>query len=358
MVRTLYFDESGNTGPNLISSQQPIYTLASHDASNSVSKEILINVFGKLPERELKTSRLKKTKIGQTRIVQIISALDTVGANRRGYVADKAFCLSTKLFDTFVETGLHMAGKNAYEGHNNIIASQAVHLALLQTLGQEGLVQFHIGYEGMVRSGNPDTYKAFWHYFETQLIPKAKGQPKGVLEFVLTYGQVEIDYEADYIKDSLDIVQSLFMSELISWTRDDKRRVKVCHDAQTKIAAFRSTYDMLRTGDGFETIVGYGDQRDFGIPLPLEPLEIGDSKEIHALQIADVLAGAYTELGKAIVGYDHDEKFVDNLKKIGFDSVQDNIFFDPSWRPPTNKNGKSPDIDPISFGIEKGFGKK
>ena len=155
MTRTLYFDESGNTGPNLMSPQQPIYTLASHDASESVAIEILKNVFGKVPERELKANRLKKSKTGQLRMIQIILALDTSGVSRRGYVADKAFCLSNKLFDTFVETGLHQAGENAYQAHNNILAGQAVHLALLLTLGREGLVQFHVGYERMVRSGDP-----------------------------------------------------------------------------------------------------------------------------------------------------------------------------------------------------------
>ena len=44
-MKRIYFDESGNTGPDLLNKEQPLYILCSTDLDEEKSKELLAKYF-------------------------------------------------------------------------------------------------------------------------------------------------------------------------------------------------------------------------------------------------------------------------------------------------------------------------
>ena len=57
----VYFDESGNTGSNLSSIDQPVYVLASHNIPEDLASDYLNDTFGENRRQELKYTDLSKS---------------------------------------------------------------------------------------------------------------------------------------------------------------------------------------------------------------------------------------------------------------------------------------------------------
>lgn len=71
-IPTIYIDESGNTGSDLLNKQQPVFTTASCDFTDEEARYLL----SKLPSSnadEVHFKRLRKTASGQNAIVELLS---------------------------------------------------------------------------------------------------------------------------------------------------------------------------------------------------------------------------------------------------------------------------------------------
>ena len=342
----VFFDESGNTGANLSSDSQPIYALGSHSLSEPESRNLVERIFSRIPDRELKYTRLRKSPRGQARILSIIEGIDKTKAQRRGYVADKLFVLTTKLFDVFVEPALHDDGVNVYEHGWNITATLAMHASLLDCLGRDGLVQFHANLERLLRERDTLAFEAFWRVFEVGVARPAIGRGRDVLTLMLYYGQRMTTEDYLRLPDVLQIGPSLLVSELISWTENGSRRINPVHDESTIVTASASEIDYLRQGGPGQVRMGFEGGPNYLHPLPLGELRIEQSHNWVGLQIADILAGAYAEIARAASGYDYDATMLEGLHSTGFDIVNNNILFDPGWTSPFQGNPAG--LDPIA----------
>jgi len=73
-------DESGNTGSDLLSPEQPVFALASTGISVNEAENLVARI--RTPQtQEIKFSKLKKTATGRRRIIEFLSApeLPTAG---------------------------------------------------------------------------------------------------------------------------------------------------------------------------------------------------------------------------------------------------------------------------------------
>ena len=73
LLHTVVFDESGNTGADLVRSEQPTFVLSSCDFTKEESKALL-ELVATHQVKEPKVSRMKKSAPGRRRIVEFISA--------------------------------------------------------------------------------------------------------------------------------------------------------------------------------------------------------------------------------------------------------------------------------------------
>ena len=72
-IPTIYFDESGNTGSNLIDLDQPVFTLASCIFSKEISEELL-KLIDSNSIYEVHFKNLRRRKSGQDAIIRLMSS--------------------------------------------------------------------------------------------------------------------------------------------------------------------------------------------------------------------------------------------------------------------------------------------
>ncbi len=97
-MKRVFFDESGNTGQNLIDEADPIFVLAScsfdtHEESNILSH------FQQFKGRELKFSRLRKTATGRKAVFALLSSPEVTSKTIAAFMIHKPFMVVTKYCD-------------------------------------------------------------------------------------------------------------------------------------------------------------------------------------------------------------------------------------------------------------------
>lgn len=118
-MKSVYFDESGNTGEDLLNLDNPMFVLSS--CSFSADQEhTLVQHFSHYPGPELKCSRLRKTEAGRRAILQFLenSAVDATSA--AAFVIHKPFMIVTKYCDIVLEPSARESRLNFYERGLNL----------------------------------------------------------------------------------------------------------------------------------------------------------------------------------------------------------------------------------------------
>jgi hypothetical protein len=112
-VRTLYFDESGFTGYNLLDPAQPIFAIASAEISEGHAEEILQASFPRYRGTEFKFSNIWSSK-NRTGLLRFAGQLEGLADLAFIYVAHKRFAVLTKIVDFLIEPYITDAGFDFY----------------------------------------------------------------------------------------------------------------------------------------------------------------------------------------------------------------------------------------------------
>jgi hypothetical protein len=112
-VRTLYFDESGFTGYNLLDPLQPIFAIASADIAEDQAREILRDSFPRYRGTEFKFSNIwgSNSRAGLLRFAAHLERLRDLAFI---YMADKRFAVLTKIVDFLIEPYVTDGGYDFY----------------------------------------------------------------------------------------------------------------------------------------------------------------------------------------------------------------------------------------------------
>jgi hypothetical protein len=134
---TVFADESGNTGEDLLSLDQPVFAVGSVRLSDEDATSLLASTeIG--DRREWKFSRLKRSGVGRRSILQIINSLEPKRA--KWAAAHKRYMISCKLVDELLEPVLKDAGIDLYDKAGQIVVSNAWFEAVPEALEGMALI--------------------------------------------------------------------------------------------------------------------------------------------------------------------------------------------------------------------------
>ncbi|OBW40239.1 hypothetical protein AB670_03437 [Chryseobacterium sp. MOF25P] len=122
----LYFDESGNSGENLLDKEQPVFVLLSHNLSQEQSLELLNNFDTNSDEIHFKKIR-RYYKNHQKLIDVLNSDLIDYSSVKIAYYYKK-FAICAHLVDQVVETYYFKNGMSFYEESLNIKYANALYM--------------------------------------------------------------------------------------------------------------------------------------------------------------------------------------------------------------------------------------
>ena len=144
-VRTIYCDEAGYTGNNLMSEDQPYFVYSSTVIDHEEAKEVVARVFRdyRIQGNEIKGSNLVKSKNGQKAAIWI---LREYAENSCVVFFDKKYALAGKFFEYIFEPVLVRQSSLFYATHFHRFISTFLYLEFLvrEDYAEEILSEFEV----------------------------------------------------------------------------------------------------------------------------------------------------------------------------------------------------------------------
>ncbi len=115
----LFCDESGNTGVDLLSADQPLFSMASTNLDSERAAQ-LVRPLLRQGQTEAKYTKLRGSRSGQQALLQFFASPDLTPANAKMMVVDKRYYLITHLVDKLIEPTVYEGGLDLYAGDAHV----------------------------------------------------------------------------------------------------------------------------------------------------------------------------------------------------------------------------------------------
>ncbi|MBL6752426.1 MAG: DUF3800 domain-containing protein [Nevskia sp.] len=284
----MYFDESGNTGTDLLNPDQPVFALASTSLGRDASEE-LIGPLRQTNQVEAKYSKLKGTRKGRKALLAFANSPLLTEDSCIFMQADKLYYLITHLVDKIIEPVMHDTNFDLYAGDG--------HVALTNLFFYTGDFAFPNGHWlrlqkatlQVLRQLSPDSFENFRRTVNAALphIPDSFD----IFRTMLTMGAALI-YESLQIfrgTNSFDPAVDIFIAIVNLWMQRHTGDLQIIHDRSKPLRHSEKLLRAMMTKIPAR-VVGYGNRKT-ELPLRVSELHFADSQSLPQLQVADVLAG-------------------------------------------------------------------
>lgn len=279
---TVYVDESGFTGGDLINVDQPFMALSAVFIGEDEAKELCDRHFARVQAKELKHASLSKRPTYHPALLAVQrECLERFGAI--SYVVDKRYMCVLKLLDDCVEPAWHANGFDFYTNGSHIGLASLITVTAPVFWGKGRLEELLLLYQAAVREKTDCAIHALRecaHRLTTLklgefFLPLAHNHPAIVNEI-----------RSD---GSSDIAASLMfglLSKIEEYTTDGYEMI---HDPSPGMTEYYGMIEVLRKTPAQHFHISSLCQITY--PLKLSSVREGDSKTLRGLQLADLVAG-------------------------------------------------------------------
>lgn len=308
----LYFDESGNTGANLLDKTQPVASLASTNLDEATCRTLLAPLL-KQGQAEAKYSKLKGRHQGQAAVLTLLNNPALSRDTAKIMVADKRFYLVAQLVDKLIEPALLEAGINAYAGDMHVSMARMFHFVGPHAFPHGGWERLLAAFEGVLRRQSQEAFHAYERELRRVVLPATQGKFDHEAALIFgSSGRTQEFMQGYESQVAFDPMPDLFVGVISQWMETFPGRFRVTHDDSKSLVQREPLIRELMTPLASRKI-GYG-WRTSELPLRIETLCFADSKLHAPLQLADVLAGAAMDLMMATLRYRPETEFHKQLR--------------------------------------------
>jgi hypothetical protein len=306
-MKTVAFDESGNSGENLLDRDQPIYSLASVCVEDEDAEALVAKLLSGRQAQELKFSRLRKKESGRRVIFDALGAEVLAPSNRWLSVSEKDWFLAGKVVDLLIEPLLPPGA--LYDSEMHVLSANWLYLSAAEDVGAETWQRFLEAFVTAARAQGDEEPAALAECAERlREIQGFEGTTTGQM---LRPIPASIDYLAERVggqgaKDQLEPALTALVGHIEAWSARLGEGFRVVHDDSKVIEDWVD--ELMRWSDpSIEPVSVESDQATFRLPFLATSIEFATSETVPAIQLADVLAGASAWWLKDVVGCGEDE---------------------------------------------------
>ena len=290
-MTTVYCDEWGFTGDDLLNRDQPTFGICSTTLTDEEAEEILRTAFPSYQGDEFKATQVWRRRSTRSRMSQFTEELEPYLSRVFLFEIDKSFTLTVKLLDTFVEPAINRAGRSFYSAAGGLNLANQLHFFLQAQGPRDCQRAIH---EAVSRFGRAPSFEnASSLAARMTIIANASEQPlRGLLLDTAAHVQSFADHEdLTHLEGSFDVYVSAVLETVRHWARQAGGRIELVHDESAHLLRRLEVWDPLRRPD------------DLGRPVtnyvgltttqraPIEQRRPVDSKESRAVQLCDVIGG-------------------------------------------------------------------
>jgi hypothetical protein len=281
------FDESGNSGPQLLDPEQPIFALASVFLSDEEARAVLPG-----RDREYKFGQLKRSAPGQATILAALNSPLLSAEACLLSAVHKRFMALTKIVDLLVEPLVHRHGVDLYARGANIALSNMWYVVFQTFLGAKAVDELLIRFVEMVRSPTARTIDRFYRLAETAFRKhKREETVSSELAVLLATRPLAEACLDEWDGSALDPAIPAFVEHASIWTGRLQRPFSIVHDTSKPLLNEQIILEAMMSETEERRQIGY-DRRTMQFPISARGITFRDSRECLPLQVADLLASA------------------------------------------------------------------
>jgi len=294
-MNTIYIDESGYTGYDLLNTDQPFQAASAIQINNAEAKRLISEYFPKLQSTELKYQSLARRESNWKRLLLLQKEL----LNNYlclSYVCDKKFVLLLHFVDYAVEPFYYEKGINLYEDGGNYSLASLVYYMGKTFFGENNYNDLLFLFQKAMKSKSDVAVSA--------LVEKAKSvRWRQLIEFL---GPLALEHPdcIDAIKTdgtSTDAALIVLLSLINRLETIHEGNYQVVHDRSKNLEQYHKLLvKMIQNTDSIE----FHASKVAKVKFPLKLKKVGqvDSKKSHGVQLSDILVGGIVDTTKAITG--------------------------------------------------------
>lgn len=302
------FDESGNSGGNLLDNDQTVFVLASVNLTDDEAYKIL-----EPRKTEYKFSRLKRSMEGRR---TILAALNSPLLTDDKFLISgfhKLYMTITKMVDLLFEPLAHCNGIDLYERGENIALSNVLFYCLPIYLGRDVYHSLIKNFVQMIRTPNADTVEKFYKLVDWICINHEMGDLSSEYAMLLATRAIAEKDMHSWDGSILDPAIPAFVQQASIWTDSLKMPFRIIHDVAKPIISAKQELEAMMSVHGERVKIGY-DRRKMTFPIAAEEIEFHESSSFLQLQVADIIASSFAHCLKASLNSIEDE-FTKELRK-------------------------------------------
>jgi hypothetical protein len=340
--RTLYFDESGFTGYNLLDPKQPIFAIASANIDEDLADEILRASFPRYQGAEFKFKGIWASNHHRVGLLTFACHLHRLENLPFIYVVNKRFALLAKIVDLLIEPYFTDFGFDFYDHGFCRKYTNYIHFGLTQFAPAELLDALLCHYQAFNR--NPTRRSLI--ILQTRLNVMARSVEKRVrvaLEPIALGAQLFEHYnDFGTFRGSLELQMTIMLAIVYHWRQKCAEDLAVVHDESSNFMRSQKVWQKITSCDVPRKRFRFGDGSIVEYPLRVISTTPMNSKDSRSIQFCDVLAGLATRhFSPCTEGRDRtfiNEVFDAGLKHITYECILPDTVF------PDFKRLNGPDI--------------
>ena len=286
----IYFDESGNTGSNLLDENQPTYLLLSHNYTESEVNEILAPLMEITQANELHFKDLKKYAKYRKAIISCINHPYIQKARVFHYVAHKEYMIVIHIVDQLIEHVLHKNGIDIYKGGRNISTANILYIMGKNVWDRNLFSDMCSTFVNWVRANDKKKGIEFYASVKKLYFSLKHNQDKQLVSLILESLPLVNEITPSFGKYTLDATLSCFNSHCHYWASLYKQHFDIVIDNSKQIEYWEDMIKFLSESLP-EKEVGFG-SRKHKYPLLIKSLNTQSSASSPQIQLADILGSA------------------------------------------------------------------
>lgn len=317
IIPTIYYDESGNTGSNLLDPNQPVFTLASCRFSEDDSKKLIALLESNSPH-EAHFKNLRRRKSGQDGIVRLMSSkllnFDTIKVN----IFLKEFMVTIKIVDVLIEHMMYLAGEDLYLNGRNIALSNMLYYCLPTFCDADLVKAMYKSFVVMIREQGQEYIDDFYSNVEKVKESSSDEKFKQDIDLILSTKYCIDDALNGVDKFSLDPSIPALFSHCAQWGEAYPKGFHILHDDSHSIEKQRLLFAKFMDWTQDEVELGY-DRRKYNLPLKGKSLKFASSDDHLQIQIADIIASSFSYWAAGVSRGETDDYLFLELAKLNLD---------------------------------------
>lgn len=306
-MNKIYFDEAGNTGADLLNSEQKTFVLCSNSYTEEEAK-VLNDLFES--KEELHFFKLKKSSKGRKSIIALLNHSLISEKNIVLYIVNKDFVTIAQIVNQLVETFYYNNGVDIQKGNSNIITTQLMYFLSKSSWDVNLFQTFLRQFIEMFRIKDNASIHAFYSTVD-KLYDAVDDEDKYLIGPIIG-SKIYIVEILKYVdKFSLDVTLSCFLVLCNSWYKKLNKKFDVIFDNSKQLEHYLDFIQTLQNLHVPEKEIGYG-SRKMTFPLQINHLKLTNSEEEVNIQISDIIASSVAFMFNN--KNSKHQKFVDQIK--------------------------------------------